>query len=252
MLPLTREAAGGLLGETELGEDVSEAYLDEAGPTAIGQRFYYLEVAGGRPAATTAVAAAAAARPRLSTTTALIDLRRSQLVLAIYLAEAQAQSVAAGLRRKAPIGSTLSSLRPVYVGAVRSLASPAGRRRLRIVGETAEAESTGAQPTHEELFGLKGLPSPRALVGKVLAKWTRKAIARELDRQREAFVAAASAPADGVTMMLTLSGPPGLSTIGQLLRGRLGAGLRGLGALRGMSKAEPSAKLEIVAGYRRA
>jgi hypothetical protein len=252
ILPLTREAAGALLGEAELGEDVSEAYLDEAAPPAVGQTFYFLEVAGGRPTSTSTAPVAPAARPRMSTTTALIDLRSGKLVLAIFLAEAQAQAIAAGLRRKVPIGSTLSAMAPAYIGAVRTLASAAGRRRIRIVGEVAETEPEYGQPAREELFGFKGLPSPGTLVGKVLAKWTRRAIARELGRQRETFIAATEAPTDGVTMLVTLAGPPGLATIGQVLRGRLGAGLRGLRTLPGLLKAQPAAKLEIVAGYRRA
>jgi hypothetical protein len=258
MHPLTREAAGALLGEPELGEDVSEAFLDELAPPAVGQAFYYLEVAGGRPAATGTPIPGRTVRPRLSTTTAAIDIRRGELVLAIYLGETQAQAIAARLRRNEPIGAILSALRAVYLDGVRALASGAGRRRLRIIGETTETsgETTGeagTQAFEEQLLGIPGLPSPTGLVGKLLARWTRRAMATELRQQRDAFVTAASAPQDGVTLMLRLAQPPGLAALAQLIRGRIGAGLRNIGALRNLLKAKPAgARLEIVPGFRRA
>jgi hypothetical protein len=257
MHPLTREAAGALVGEPELGEDVSEAFLDELAPPAVGQTFYYLEVAGGRPAATGAPTPGRVARPRLSTTTAAIDIPRGELILAVYLGETQAQAIAARLRRKEPIGATLSALRPIYVDSLRALASAAGRRRLRVIGETtenSEAAGEGAGQGFEEQFlGLPGIPSPAGMIGKLLARWTRRAIATELQQQRDAFVTAASAPQDGVTLLVRLAQPPGLNVIAQLIRGRIGAGLRNIGALRNLLKARPAAaRLEIVPGFRRA
>jgi len=256
--PFTREAAGALVGEPELGEDVSEAFLDELAPPAVGQTFYYLEVAGGRPAATGPQTPGRVSRPRLSTSTAAIDIPRGELVLAVYLGETQAQAIATRLRRNEPIGATLSALRPIYLESLRSLASAGGRRRLRIIGEVSEAATetageAGVQAGEEQFLGIPGLPSPAGLIGKLLARWTRRAMATELGRQREAFVAAASAPQDGVTVLVRLAQPPGLTVIAQLIRGRIGAGLRNIAALRNLLKARPTAaRLEIVPGFRRA
>ena len=247
--PLTREAAGALLGEPELGAEVSEAFLDELAPAAVGQRFYYLEVAGGRPAATMpggATATAGAGRPRLSTTTATIDARSNELRVAVYLSEAQAQDIAARLRRKEPLGALLSALLPVYAGGLRSLASAAGRHRLRIIGETEVAAA-------EQQFILPGLPNPAEAVGALLTRWTRRALASQLLAQRDALLTAAAGPHDGVTLVVRLLQPPGLSTIARLARGRLSAGLRDLGSWGGLLRSRPAtAKLEIVPGYRRA
>ena len=66
---------------------------------------------------------------------------RGELVLAVYVGETQAQAIAARLRRNEPIGAALSTLRPLYLESLRSLASPGGRRRLRIIGEVGEATS---------------------------------------------------------------------------------------------------------------
>lgn len=240
--PLTHEAAGMLLGDPELGHDVSEAYLDELGPPAVGQRFYYLEVGGGRPAAT----GATRARPRLSTTTAGIDVKAGQLVLAVYLSEAQAQAVASQLRKKQPIASTLAALRAVYQSSLHSLITPAGRRRVRIVAETNEMSAAEKQFIH-----LPGIKTPRELIGDLLVRWTRRSLAADLERQREAFVAATAAPEDGVTLLVTLTKPPGLATLGQLMRGRVS--LRALSDAQGLLKAKPpTSRLEIVPGYRNA
>lgn len=243
--PLTMEAATALLGEPELGQDVSEAFLEEAGPLAVGQRFYYLEVAGGRPAAT---AGGTAARPRLSETTATVDLGRKRITVAIYLAEAQAQAVAARLRRGEPIGASLRTLRPIYAAAVKSLVSRAGQRRVRIVGETE------AEPAGEEFVAVRGLRPPTGVIAKVLIRWTRRVIAAALIRQRDEFVAAASAPNDGVTLVVTIDAPPGLAAIAPLLRGRLAANRSAIEALRTLSRTTqaPKGALEIVPGYRRA
>ena len=247
--PLTREAAGALLGEPELGADVSEAFLDELAPAAVGQRFYYLEVAGGRPAAMAAdepTATAGAGRPRLSTTTAAIDVRRNELRVAVYLSEAQTQDIAARLRRNEPLGGLLTALLPVYAGGLRSLASAAGRHRLRIIGETEAAVA-------EQQFVLPGLPNPSDAVGTLLTRWTRRALASQLLGERNALLAAAAEPQDGVTLIVRIIQPPGLSTIARLVRGRFSAGLRDLGSWGGLLRSRPAtAKLEIVPGYRRA
>lgn len=246
--PLTMEAATALLGEPELGQDVSEAFLEEAAPAAVGQRFYFLEIAGGRPAATPSPVGGAATRPRLSQTTAAVDLGRKRIIVAVYLAEAQAQALAARLRRREPIGASLRTLRPVYATAVRSLVSPAGRRRVRIIGESE------ADPVGEEFLAIPSLQPPTGLIAKVMIRWTRRAIAAALDRQRDAFIAAASAPSDGVTMVVTVDSPPGLVAIAQLMRGRVAANRSAVEALRtltGTTRVPPSS-VEIVPGHRRA
>jgi hypothetical protein len=246
--PLTMEAATALLGQPELGQDVSEAFLEEAAPPAVGQRFYYLEIPGGRPSATPSNAGGTAVRPRLSQTTATVDLGRKRITVAIYLAEAQAQAVAARLRRKEPIGASLRTLRPIYSAAVRSLVSPAGRRRVRIVGETE------ADPAGEEFVAVPGLRPPTGIIAKVLIRWTRGVIAAGLDRQRDEFIAAASAPNDGVTLVVTIDAPPGLAAIAPLLRGRIAANRSAIEALRtlGRTTRAPTGSIEIVPGYRRA
>lgn len=244
--PLTREAAGALLGEPELGEDVSEAFLDELAPAAVGQRFYYLEVAGGRPSAT-GTSPPGTQHPRISKTSAAIDTPRGELRVAIYLGEAQAQDIAAQLRRNEPLGAVLNALRPVYAGGFRSLSSRSGRRHVRVVGEAHE------QAIEEQFVRLPGLSSAGDTVARLLSRWTRRALASQLRGQRDAFLAAAAAPSDGVTMIIRFSQVPGLATVARLMRGGGALALRDAGPLPQLIRAQaPTASLEVVAGHRNA
>lgn len=241
--PLTREAAGALLAEPELGVDVSEEFLDELAPPAIGQRFYYLEVAGGRPAAAP-TGSPAGRRPRLSTTTAAVDLRRGELCVAIYLSEALAQDAAARLRRREPAGAVLSSLRPVYAGALKAMSAPTGLHWVRVMGEIEEAVA-------ENLL-MPFVQSGPDVLAKLLARWTRGALAAHLLAQRDGLLEAASRPEDGVTIVVRFAQPPGLALIAALARGRVGATARQAGSWAGLLKSRPGSTLQIVPGYRRA
>lgn len=248
LLPLTREAAGVLLGEPELGRDVSEAYLGETAPPAIGQRFFFMEVAGGRPAATPAAQGGGATRPMLSGVTAAIDLRANELRFAIYLSEAQAQEIATRLRRKEPIGSALGALRRIYGDGIGALTTGA-RPRIRVVGEAPDDGHLAG----EQFLRLPATLSPRKLAARLLRRWVRMALAAELDRQRDAFVEAASAPADGVTLMVKIERPPGLAVLARVLKGGFGAGpgaFAGLPAL--LKQRSPKASVQAVAGRHRA
>jgi hypothetical protein len=238
--PLTQEAAGLLLGHPELGRDVSETYLDETGPVSVGQRFYYLEIPGGRPAA-----AGGTRRPRLSEASAAIDVRSSQLVLALYLSEAQAQAIASLLRRKVPVVTVMTTLRPL-LGSLASLASPAGLRRVRIVGRARETELG-----EEQFLKIPGRSLSPDRIGKLLVRWARTTIASEIVSRGKQFVSAASAPADGITLRVTLDRAPGLALLADLLRGRIG--FKALTGLAGLLKARPpEGRLEIEPGHHRA
>jgi hypothetical protein len=203
--PLTTQAAALLAGESGLGRDVSDEYLDEYAPLAVGQRLYYLEVPGGRPPVTGRTRSGRTERPRMSGATAAVDPQRGQLTVAVYLGEARAQSVAVRLRRKEPLGATLTAIRRVY----------------------------GSTP----------------LVPPIVRRWVRLALAEHLPKQRDAFLAAAAAPEDGLTLLLRMTKPPGLAALAAALRDAGSA--RSSAPIRGLTQGRPeSTQLEIVAGHR--
>ena len=47
--PLTAEAAATLLQQPKLGRDVAGAFRSTRSAASVGQRFYYLEIAGAHP-----------------------------------------------------------------------------------------------------------------------------------------------------------------------------------------------------------
>jgi hypothetical protein len=241
--PLTTRAAGALLGLPELGEDVEEAFLDELGPLAVGQRLYYLEVAGSRPAP---AAPGAAGRPRQSSVTAAVDLPRQELRIGVYLSEARGQELAGRVRRGQPLGAVLGTLRPVYASALQALGTPAGRHGLRVVGEA------GPDGSAEQLLALPGLPTPAGALGTLLARWTRRALAATLPSRRQAVLDAVAAPEDGVTLLVRLQDPAGLATLARLTRSRSPM-LPAPAAWQALLRAGPGrTELDVVAGYRRA
>lgn len=205
--PLTREAAAALTGEPGLGRELDEDRLDEETP-AVGDRLYYLEVPGVRPIARSS-----------SGTTFVIDTRKNELRVAIFLSESDAQLIAARMRRREPVTAIIAALRNVYQVAIRSALSRQ-RRAIRVVGEAPETE---------QLFGgLRLGKAPMRIVSSLIERWVGKALVAQLLRHRQAFVAATAAKEDGVTLLVRIQAPPGLSVIAKLLRG----GTKGiLGAL---------------------
>jgi hypothetical protein len=231
--PLTPEAAGLLLGSPGLGREVEDSFLDRPDPLTVGERLYYLEVAG-----------AGSLQGRPSECRLVLDLRVEEIRILLYLSESDAQGLAARLRRKEPLGASLATLRRIYSMPLRTtLASPRGR--IRIIGEVPDEEAF-----HGGL--LKIAQPPSQLIAKAIEGWTGRALGAELVSQRDIFVKATEAEVDGVTILLRLSDPPGLSAIVQLLRG---GAVRGLGSLAELSRileGSPRASVQVRPGYEHA
>ncbi|MBT2234275.1 hypothetical protein [Nonomuraea sp. NEAU-A123] len=236
--PLTREAAGILLGEPGLGREVDEASFVQPEPLAVGERLYYLEVPGARPHA-----------GRSSSASMMLDLRAREIRLTLNLSESDAQTIAVRLRRKEPLGAALAALRRIYRPAIRTaLANPRGQ--IRIIREEPEP-----QDLVSGMFQLAR--SPSLLLANAIERWTGRALGVELARQRDAFAAATAEDSDGVTLLVSLSDPPGLQAIASLLSGGAGgrtvpAGLWSLADLHGLLNGYPRAGVQIRPGHHRA
>jgi hypothetical protein len=204
--PLTREAAGALLGEPGLGREVSEAFLDRPEPVAIGQRLFYLELPTAQPAP---------GRPSGATVT--FRTRSNDILVRVFLCEADAQSVAARLRRKEPLGASLVTIARVYRPAIeRTVTAP--RPRMIVGEEPEQGELTG------QVLRIGRMASH--VITAALRRWVRGAIAAALVGQPDAFVAAASNPADGVVLTVRLKNPPGFRSILAALRPGVRSGER--------------------------
>jgi hypothetical protein len=223
--PLSRMAAAALIGEPGLGREVGEAYEDGSGPLAIGQRVFYLEVPGATPVAP---GPDAAAPRRSSDATAVIDPAGGAVTVTVYVSEADAQSIAARLRKREPLGASLAALRRIYGPAIGTAigARRGGRVRITSEGEDSlEMEDLvrrgfggvrapmgigRALAMRRRAFGRQR--RPRLFRRRMLVGWIARALAVDIERSRDAFLQAVDAPEDGVTIVIRLR-PPGLPAL---------------------------------------
>ncbi|MET4100374.1 hypothetical protein ABIB37_002611 [Agrococcus sp. UYP10] len=220
--PLTPGAAAALFREPRLGVRVAPQFLRSRRRIAAGQRFYILEpigaggaLGGGRAGGLgkAAGSAAPATRGVPSQGWCVIDLRQAIVRVALHLTENDAQRIAADIRGGVAPAAALRALASVYEGVARSFANPDGR--VRVVRE-AESED-------EQFIGGALRAASQKVIGalaRVLRSWVLPAIAGWLRTKSAEFARAAANPANGVTLVVTLRGVPGLRAIGDVLAGR--------------------------------
>lgn len=188
--------------------------------------------AGSEPSTPTVTptGAAPSGQPRSSNASCSIDQSSGGVTVTIYTSEADAQAIATRLRRRESLGPSLAVLRRIYGPAI----GVARMQRVRIRSEADEEDevstedllrrpggfgrpSTGRVRTRRPLLVRRRVYGarrrrPRYVRRPTLVSWIARALATELDRSRDAFVQAADAPADGVTIVLRLR-PPGLRAL---------------------------------------
>jgi hypothetical protein len=76
-------------------------------------------------------------------------------------------------------------------------------------------------------------------------------LARFARTRGEEFVRAAAHPADGVTVLVTLQGVPGLDAVGGVLSGRVGLGALRQAVAASVSRAAPTATVSVAPGRNR-
>ena len=233
--PLTPEAAGILLDEPRLGREVEPRYLNNPYTTEVGQRFYYLEIPGKRPLMTPGPDGRT--RPRRRTRVSLaLDFRGNQIRVYLYLSEIRAQELAVKLRQRSHLGAVMAYLARYVERGVRS-ALTGGFGRVKIIHEAVTPRGW--------LDALQRLPSvvPRILVGR-LREWVVTGLAEHLKQHAQQFIAATEAPADGITLVVTIANPPGFPQLRQAVGGK---GVSP-GSLR-MSDGTPAVSIRITPGY---
>jgi hypothetical protein len=240
--PLTPEAATALLQEPELGRDVSSEYLASPDQLAVGERLYYLEIAGSPPQVKPAEAGQPPAVTRASEANLTLDFPRNRIQVRIFLSEAASQEIATMLRQKAPVGAVHSRLKAEYGRDLNAALSGRINRHVKVVHEAVPPD---------QFFGL-GLAIERVhpiylgWLRKKLQWWLRQRLAEYLQQQEQTFIAETEKPEDGVTLVVTFASPPGLSTLRGAVRG---------GPMRpsgdGFPKGMPETSIEVVAGFKK-
>lgn len=223
--PLTPDAAALLLGEPALGEEAEARYMDGQ-LLGVGQRLYYLEAADAGGAAAAEPGGALAAQPVAAPAPAARHTRApasrpgrvrinlgctdDTLRAELYLTEAEAQRLAAGLRQGRQAGQLLAPLIRPLRRRIRAALTGHG---LRIVH--------GAVPPGAGAAALRTLPAGalNRLAATVEEALTR-GLATLLKDHREAFTAATEAPEDGATVRVVLKAAPVLARVRSALDGR--------------------------------
>ena len=238
--PLTVEAAGTLLQQPKLGRNVPGTYVSSRGAVAVGQRFYYLEIAGARPI-TVATGAGAPGVRRTSDVNVTLDFPKDEFRVSLYFSESDAQQAAAAIRKQDLMTVLVLAKRLSERGVSVALGGHI-RRHVKILTEAPQ----------EEFFGgtLKQLAdSVKLVLVKKVEAWVGRAVAEYMKASAGEFVAATEDPADGVTVVVTIGSPPGAPIVRKLLRGEMvgGAMLAGIDSL---FAGQPKLSAKTVTGFR--
>jgi hypothetical protein len=239
--PLTPEAAAALLQEPKLGRQVRGHLLSTRGRLAIGQRLYYLEIAGARTAAAVAGGAQPAVR-RSSEVNVTLDFPKDEFRVFVYLSEVDAQEIATKVRQR-DVTAVLVAAKKIYATGVTTALSGDIRRHVKILTEGVE---------HEGFFGglLKQLTETvkQRLAAKVVT-WVGKGVADYVTARGGELVAATENPAEGATVVVTIVNPPGAPLVRKLLRGNLDP-TSGVADVQAMFKGDPRVAVTTVPGFR--
>lgn len=268
--PLTPEAAGAILGDPGLGRSVDPRYLHDRNLIGIGQRFYYLEIDGARVVTPSNRGVRPGIR-RSSRANVTINCPQNRVLVAVYLSEEDAREVARRLRdpNKSPatVINTFSGIfnimrsnfqagrnvRVIHETAVMEdfswsdVSRLAGRARSAAAGVVSAVKSKMGGVIGRAGVLLKRIPLGTLIaLSEKIAVWVKSRLLQYLKAKQDEFVAALEHPADGVTILITFTNPPHLSTICKVLKG-----ISVLTSRELESGEIPSASIQILPGYRR-
>jgi len=151
--------------------------------------------------------------PRPSQARLGIDTRSGTIRVAVFLSEADAQSVSSAIRQGRGTPALLGALARTF----RALRFAAGDRSVVVRREAPLSEDLSA------CMFANVAPGAIAAIRRRVRAWYLTRIAEWARTRGEEFARAAAAPDDGVTVVLTLSAVPGMSAITAAIRGRIGA-----------------------------
>jgi len=202
--PLTSQAALLLAGSPALGRELSDT--GEADPPRLGERLYFLEVAG------------APARPlgHESHLRVVVNVRKEQVHLGLYLSEVVAQKVATALREKKPAAAVIAELRTLLAPATAAVGKhhPHARGLVRVRG-LRKAEAAGERHAPAARAARH---AARLQAARLALHWAWAYLAKHLDEIAADFIAKTDGPEDGVRLGFTFR-VPGLAGASALFTG---------------------------------
>jgi len=209
--PLTVEAAATLLKEPQLGRAVDARWLQSRDLINVHQRFFYLEIPGGRIRLIPRIPRGPHKPARSSETRIVVDLPKRELRVYVYYSETDAQALAKQMRGGLPISAVMTAMRARLDVNVAKILSGDRTSGIRIIHE--------ASPT--EQFAAPVLAAVGKQVGQFLLNWLLEAFKKELETRYTQFAAefekVANHPADGVTIIITFRAPALMEALRKLL-----------------------------------
>ncbi|HYZ77537.1 MAG TPA: hypothetical protein VE596_09200 [Gaiellaceae bacterium] len=239
--PLTVRAAGALLHEPKLGRDAA-VFAHASHRIAVGQRFYYLEIAGARPVPAVDGRRRGVGIRRSSEVNITLDFPKDEFRVFAYLSEADAQDIAGKLRKR-DVTAVLVAAKRIYQAGVETALGGDIHRHVKILTEALPQEQLLGSALRRLTDYVK-----KRLMRKVV-EWVGKGIADYVQARSAEFVSATEDPADGVTLIVRIVNPPGAPLVRKLLRGDLGV-RDVLGKLDSYFKGDPKIAVQTVAGFR--
>ncbi len=253
--PLTVEAASLLIKEPGLGKNFSSRFTSKRHRTALGQRFYYLEINGARlrvtnmpdnrltQSGTSGIPSVGNSRIRVVSTSdvqAVMNFVRSEIKFNYYFSEAEAKSVVERLNRNDYMGATMN-IRQSVKNVLNDMLLKNVSNKVKIIHEAMPELFLDNYNDQQEQFSplsavgqaLKGisLSSGKELLTRIVEKLTDKlsglaieAIANHFKGRAAEFKQAQAEPQDGVTVQVFWKNIQGISSVKSVIhaiRGKL-------------------------------
>lgn len=240
--PLTPEAATALVQQPGLGRQTSARFLASRHMISVGQRLYFLEIAGARPQVAPPEPGQPQRPRRTSQVNLTLDFPKDQISTYIFLSEATSQEIAVKLRQNAPVGSVMKLVKGVFEAGLNTALSGQINRHVKIIHEAVNPDQfLGLGPALKRL-----LPIILNMLLKKLMEWLAQRLAEYFRQRAQEFIGATADPKDGVTLIVTFTNPPGMPILRKVLKGEF-VNLIGNWFPRGV----PNAEIRVVPGFRR-
>ncbi len=249
--PLTVLAASLLLGEPKLGRNFSSKYTTRRYETAVGQRFYYLEIQGAKlksvPVALTShkqnipgeiSQELVPATPNSSDIQGVMNFVKSEIRFNLYFSEEVSKSVVEQLKKGSYGGPLYTMYYTIYSALHEVLIRNIGSKIKLVHEEMPEMFLEKSEDLEEQNIGLIG----RVIGGSIgkevikgimlklvtyLAKKAYHAVINYLKGKSGEFISAQTAPQDGVTIKIIWFNLPVMKQISAIVsayKGRITAG----------------------------
>jgi hypothetical protein len=236
--PLTKKAASLLIKEPGLGKDFSEEFTSKRNKTAVGQRFYFLEIPGARlrvpPVDHRSHRHQQAGGPeqplpsQSGDVQAVINFVKSEILINYYFSEEEARTVVEKLNKN-DVPGVAQSITQALKNTLNTMLLKNVSNKVKIIHETFPELYLENYPDQPEHFSFGGyakkvggwaLNAGKGLMTKIIEKLTEKLsgsayqeILNFLKARANELKQAQAEPQDGVTIQISWKNITGLSAL---------------------------------------